>query len=126
MEQVKQAVNTVVAAVQPSHQQTVLITGASGFLAAHVLTAFLEAGYKVRGTVRSESTAEKVRKSHAKYVDNLSFAIVRDITASGAFDEAVDGVDGVIHTASPFVVQVQDNEKELLDPAIKGTVGILT
>ena len=43
----------------------------------------------------------------------------------GALDEAVKGVDGVIHTASPFVLQVEDNERDLLDPAIKGTTEIL-
>jgi uncharacterized protein YbjT (DUF2867 family) len=77
------------------HQQTILVTGASGFVAAHVLTAFLDAGYKVRGTVRSQETAAKVKKTHAKYVNNLSFAIVPDIRTKGAFGEAVKGVDGV-------------------------------
>ena len=75
--------------------QTVLVTGASGFIAAHVIEAFLNAGFKVRGTVRSESTAKKVRAAHQKHQDALSFAIVGDISAPSAFDEAVKGVDGV-------------------------------
>jgi uncharacterized protein YbjT (DUF2867 family) len=79
--------------------QTVLITGASGFIAAHVLNAFLQAGFKVRAAVRSEKTAEKVRKTHGKYGDALSFVIVPDIAVAGAFDEAVKGVDGVRDTA---------------------------
>jgi nucleoside-diphosphate-sugar epimerase len=37
----------------------------------------------------------------------------------------VKDVDGVIHTASPFVMQVEDNERDLLDPAIKGTNEVL-
>jgi nucleoside-diphosphate-sugar epimerase len=104
---------------------TVLITGASGFVAAHVIRAFLEMGYHVKGTVRSESTAEKVRQTHPQYKDQLSFAIVEDIAVPGAFDEAVKGIDGVIHTASPFLFDVQDFEKDLLKPAIQGTVGVL-
>lgn len=75
--------------------KTVLITGGSGFVAAHVLNSFLHQGYNVRATVRSNETAEKVKKSHSKYVDQLSFAIVKDVAEDGAFDEAVKGVDGV-------------------------------
>jgi len=105
--------------------QIILVTGASGFVAAHVLNAFLARGYNVRGTVRSDASADKVKKSHAKYIKQLSFAIVKDVAAPGAFDEAVKGVDGVIHTASPFQMNVEDNERDLLDPAVKGTTGIL-
>lgn len=73
----------------------ILVTGASGFVAAHILNEFLEHGYHVVGTVRSQESAEKVKKSHAKHVGNLSFAIVPDVAAPNAHDEAVKGVDGV-------------------------------
>jgi hypothetical protein len=45
--------------------------------------------------VRSDSSAKKVLQTHAKYKDQLSFVIVKDITVPGAFDDAVQGVDGV-------------------------------
>ncbi|RDW60933.1 hypothetical protein BP6252_12316 [Coleophoma cylindrospora] len=106
--------------------KTVLVTGGSGYVAAEVLRAFLARGYHVRTTVRSDETAEKVKKTHEKYLDQLSFAIVKDIAAPGAHDEAVKGVDGVIHTASPFQLNVEDNVRDLLDPAIKGTTSVLT
>lgn len=75
--------------------QTILITGASGFVATHVLRVFLQRGYRVRGTVRSEQTAERVREIFTEYGDKLSFTIVKDIAQPGAFDEAVKGVQGV-------------------------------
>lgn len=75
--------------------KTVLITGGSGFVAAEVLNAFLARGYHVRTTVRSEETAEKVKKSHSQYISQLSFAIVKDVAQPGGHDEAVKGVDGV-------------------------------
>jgi uncharacterized protein YbjT (DUF2867 family) len=75
--------------------QTVLITGASGYIAAHVVEAFLRKGYNVRGTVRTEKTAAEVRKTHAKYSEQFSVAIVPDMAAPNAYDEAVKGVDGV-------------------------------
>ncbi|KAK3167213.1 hypothetical protein OEA41_010339 [Lepraria neglecta] len=109
--------------------QLILLTGASGFVAAHVLNSLLQHGYRVRGTVRSEATANKVRKTHSYLLNGddsrLTFAIVPDVAKPGAFDEAVKDVDGVIHTASPFVMQVENNERDLLDPAIKGTTEIL-
>ena len=109
--------------------QLILLTGASGFLAAHVLNSLLRHGYSVRGTVRNEASASKVRKTHSHLLDGddsrLSFAIVQDIVKPGAFDEAVKGVDGVIHTASPFQLQVENNERDLLEPALKGTTEIL-
>lgn len=77
------------------NDKTVLITGASGFVATHVVKAFLEHGYQVRGTVRSEQSAVNVRKNFLKYSDRLSFTIVEDMAQPGAFDEAVRGVDGV-------------------------------
>jgi uncharacterized protein YbjT (DUF2867 family) len=78
-----------------ANDKTILITGASGFVATHVVKAFLEHGYQVRGTVRSEQTAVNVRKTFLEYSDRLSFTIVEDMAQPGAFDEAVRGVNGV-------------------------------
>ena len=77
--------------------------------------------------MRSLSTAAKVKKSHEQYLKNeqLTFALVPDVAAVNAFDDAVKGVDGVIHTASPFVLSVEDNERDLLTPALNGTTEIL-
>jgi len=129
MEAIKSHVSNAISNLQMGTSgkgKTVLITGGSGFVAAHVLTAFLSRGYNVRTTVRSQESAEKVKKSHSIYLDQLSFAIVPDVQTPGAHDEAVKDVDGVIHTASPFVMSVEDNERDLLNPAVKGTTSVLT
>jgi nucleoside-diphosphate-sugar epimerase len=58
----------------------------------------------------------------------LSYIIVKDIAQEGAFDEAVKSnppLDAVLHTASPFHFNIIDPKKDLLDPAIIGTTGIL-
>jgi hypothetical protein len=71
MESIKTKVKGV---VNGSHKtdsgegKTALITGGSSFVAAHVLTAFLSRGYNVRAIARSQETAEKVKKSQAKYL----------------------------------------------------------
>ncbi|OJJ45980.1 hypothetical protein ASPZODRAFT_67391 [Penicilliopsis zonata CBS 506.65] len=104
----------------------ILVTGASGFIASHVIRAFLQKGYNVRGTVRSEKSAAGVRKTHSQYAEKLSLVVVPDMTVLTAFDEAVQGVDGVVHLASPFIMNATDFENELFVPAIQGTNAILT
>ncbi|KAI9828026.1 MAG: methylglyoxal reductase (NADPH-dependent) gre2 [Thelocarpon impressellum] len=107
----------------------VLLTGGSGFIAAHVLEYLLQHGHSVVTTVRSEEKAQKIRDAHPK-ADKaaLDFAIVEDIAQEGAFDRAVVSeppFEAVIHTASPFHFNVTDVQKQLLDPAIIGTTSIL-
>lgn len=108
---------------------TNLITpGGSGFIAAHVLDILLARGHSVVTTVRSEEKAQKIREAHPDTPASLlDFRIVPDIAKVGAFDDAVqiDGLEAVIHTASPFHFNVTDTKKDLLDPAIIGTTGVL-
>ncbi|KDN49976.1 hypothetical protein RSAG8_01312, partial [Rhizoctonia solani AG-8 WAC10335] len=103
---------------------TVLVTGASGFIAVWVVKTFLEAGYSVRGTVRSASKGDYLVNLFKSYGDKFQYVIVEDIVKEGAFDEAVKGVDAVAHTASPFHFHADDPET-LIDPAVKGTIGVL-
>ncbi|KNG86407.1 putative NAD dependent epimerase/dehydratase [Aspergillus nomiae NRRL 13137] len=105
--------------------KTILVTGASGFVAAHIIEAFISAGYHVRGTVRSAATAEKVKRTFPRYSEELSFAIVPDIVEDGAFDEAVKGVDGIMHTACPGAIETENNKRDIVQPAINGTINIL-
>ena len=80
----------------------VLVTGANGYLATWVVKKYLEAGYSVRGTVRSLSKSTFLNDKFAHYGDRFELVVVDDITKDGAFDEAVKGVDAIAHTASPF------------------------
>jgi len=108
----------------------VLLTGGSGFIAAHTLDILLKNGHSVVTTVRTQDKADKIKEDHKSYVDKgqLSFAIVPDIAQQGAFEQAVVSdppFEAVLHTASPFHFNVTDVQKDLLDPAIIGTTGIL-
>ncbi|KAK2737969.1 methylglyoxal reductase (NADPH-dependent) gre2 [Myotisia sp. PD_48] len=107
----------------------ILLTGGSGFIAAHVLDALLERGHSVVTTVRSEAKAVRIRDAHQGIgKSRLDFAIVPDIAQPDAFDNAVVSeppFEIVIHTASPFHFRAVDIKKDLLDPAVNGTVGIL-
>lgn len=108
--------------------QRVLLTGANGFVGSHVLDQLLARGFSVRGVVRSQAKAQQVLADFPGHGPSLDFGIVPDITAQGAFDEVVKSIppfDIVIHTASPFLYRVVTNARDLLDPAIKGTLEVL-
>lgn len=49
-----------------------------------------------------------------------------DLLVEGSFDEAVRGVDGVFHMASPVLIPYDENvQQNLIDPCIKGTLNVL-
>ena len=100
-----------------------------GFIAAHILDELFKAGHSVVISVRSEAKGQNILKNHPEVSkDRLSFVIVEDIAKEDAFDEAIESdppFDTVIHTSSPFHFNTTDSKKDLLDPAIIGTTGIL-
>ncbi|KAK0385925.1 hypothetical protein NLU13_7100 [Sarocladium strictum] len=105
----------------------VLLTGGSGFIAAHILEQLLDQGHQVTTTVRSEDKAQKLREAHKDKAERLNVVIVPDIAADGAFDDVAKtpGIEVVMHTASPFHFKWTDGQKEVIEPALKGTNGIL-
>jgi nucleoside-diphosphate-sugar epimerase len=109
---------------------TVLITGATGHLGFRVLVLALEAGYNARVAVRNQSGANKVLAAPSikrlNNGSNITFVTVPDILADGAYNEAVQGVEYIIHCASPITNGVTDHyEEKLIGPAVKGTTSIL-
>ncbi len=106
--------------------KTVLITGISGFIAKHTAIAFLNAGYAVRGTVRSATKGDQVRATLEPHADISRLTIVEaDLLDDAGWDEAVAGVDGIAHVASPFPLNQPDDEDVLIRPAVEGTLRVL-
>ncbi|KAI1270536.1 hypothetical protein F5Y18DRAFT_368608 [Xylariaceae sp. FL1019] len=107
----------------------ILLTGGSGFIAAHVLETLLQRGHSVVTTVRSTQKGKHILDAYPQHPrGTLDYVIVEDIASPGAFDKAVISdppFQAVVHTASPYHFKSQDNKKELLEPAINGTVGLL-
>ena len=83
-----------------SRREYVLVTGATGFIGAHVVDELLRRGLRVRGTARSEAKANEMLRARPQYAGKLDFALVEDLTVPGGFDDAVKGVDAIIHVAS--------------------------
>jgi nucleoside-diphosphate-sugar epimerase len=103
---------------------TVLITGLNGYIASVAAGSFLEAGYRVRGTVRRLSSAKAIEETFKDYGDKLEIVAVPDITIDGAFDEAVKGVTAIAHLASPVSLHFTDPDP-VIHAALNGTRTIL-
>ena len=108
----------------------VLLTGASGFIAKHVAARLLNAGYRVRATVRTAARAEEVRAALAPHVaaealdDRLGFAEL-DLTDDAGWDAATEGIGALVHTASPFPLSQPSQADALIRPAVDGTLRAL-
>ena len=99
------------------------MTGASGYLAGHVIYYLLDRGYLVRGTVRSLKDPTKVNhlyQIHPKYKDNLEL-VEAELLNKSSWDAAMKEIDFVIHLASPFPSKTPKSEFEVTRPAVEGT-----
>lgn len=70
-------------AITPAESK-VLVTGANGFAAIHIVDALLKRGYFVRGTLRSESKGAHLKQLFGRYGDKLELVVVPDITKVGS------------------------------------------
>ena len=106
---------------------SVLVTGASGYIAGHCVRELLEHGYRVRGTVRRLADSRKtehLRRMAAARGGSLEL-VEADLTADRGWREAVAGCTYVLHVASPFPAEIPKDEMELIGPAVEGTKRVL-
>ncbi|CAO2188370.1 unnamed protein product [Urochloa humidicola] len=107
-------------AVQPAaggNGQTVCVTGAAGYIASWLVKLLLEKGYTVKGTVRNP---DDPKNAHLKALDGASERLIlckADLLDYDAICRAVQGCQGVFHTASP----VTDDPEQMVEPAVRGT-----
>lgn len=104
----------------------VLISGATGFIAGHTIEALLAAGHRVTGTVRNP--ADEAATAHLRALAGAGERlrlIGADLRAPHAFDDAVADVDYVLHMASPYQLTVADPDRDLVQPAVRGTLAML-
>lgn len=105
----------------------VLVTGATGYIAGWLVRRLLETGFTVHAAVRDPDREDKV--SHLKAMERELPGQIRffqsDLLVDGSYTEAMAGCRVVFHTASPMVIAVEDPQRDLLDPAVKGTRNVL-
>jgi len=107
--------------------ETVLVTGGSGFLGGWCLVELLRGGYRARTTVRDLGRERAVRANVGSQVevgDRLE-VLAADLTKDQGWPEAIDGCDYVLHVASPFPSAQPKDPDELIVPARDGTLRVL-
>ncbi|XP_065854091.1 tetraketide alpha-pyrone reductase 2-like isoform X2 [Euphorbia lathyris] len=104
------------------------VTGGTGFIAAYLVKSLLQNGHTVRTTVRDPGDCAKVGfLSEFPGAEKRLKIMKADLMVVGSFDEAIEGVDGVFHTASPVLVPYDNNIQEtLIKPCIDGTKNVLS
>jgi nucleoside-diphosphate-sugar epimerase len=103
----------------------IFITGGTGFIGAEVIHQALEAGYRVRLSVRKPEQEIIVKERYPKHASDIETVIISDITKRGSFETALNDVDYVIHLASPLAGKGMDLKKDFIEPAVGGTAAIL-
>ena len=104
----------------------VLVTGASGFLASHVVWQFLNRGFRVRGTVRDVQQCQWLFEGRFKtYAENSAIELVPvpDLSIDGAYDEAIKGVAAILHIA--YVTRIVPDPNEVITPMVAGIRSIM-
>lgn len=108
--------------------QTVLVTGGTGFLGVNIILELLKKGFTVGTTLRTLSRKNEILDALTaggiSTFDQLSF-YEADLLSDNGWDEAAQGCDYVLHVASPFVAEQPKDENELIIPAKEGTLRAL-
>ena len=110
------------------NKETVLVTGGSGFIANYCMIILLNNGYQVKATLRSMKKAELVKemlkKGGVKDFENLSF-VEAELSNEKSWENAAQGCQYVIHTASPTPNTDAKTEDDFVKPAVDGVLFVL-
>lgn len=111
-------------------EETVLVTGGTGFVASHIILQLLADGTTVHTTVRSLKNKAKVQPLfdlQTRHPGQLKL-FEADLLKEGSFDAPMAGCSIVYHVASPFKLpeKIKDGQTEMVDPALKGSRNVLT
>ena len=109
-------------------KNTILVTGGGGYIGSWVVKHLLEKGYCVRISVRDKSKTEKYRHltSLSENLPGVLEIWEANLLDEGSFDDAAHGCSAIIHMASPYTLRFKDAQKDLIDPALKGTRNVLS
>jgi dihydroflavonol-4-reductase len=109
----------------------VLLTGANGYIGKHITLELLNQGYEVRASVRSLDKSLEVRNAVFSHLLDLSNVDGRltfvelDLERDAGWQDALRGIDVLVHSASPVPVDTPRDENDLIRPAVDGTLRAL-
>ncbi|MBL4811533.1 MAG: aldehyde reductase [Rhodobacteraceae bacterium] len=111
--------------------QKILLTGASGYIAKHTALQLLDAGFTLRASVRNTAKADELRAALAPHLADPAAleqrfeTVLLDLNDEAGWAAAAQGMDAIMHMASPFPMAPPKNEDDLIRPAVDGTLRAL-
>ncbi|XP_072034989.1 uncharacterized protein [Amphiura filiformis] len=107
--------------------ERVLVTGATGYVAGHIIQQLQQAGYKVRGSVRSLSDENKIKHIKQLCPDAAHEVelVEADLQNADSWKSAVADCKYVVHSASPFPFLIPKKAEVVVNPAVEGVRNVL-
>jgi dihydroflavonol-4-reductase len=107
-------------------QETVLVTGGTGYLARWCIHELLNSGYAVHATVRDLSGEPGLRSLFPAAEGSGQLSVfAADLMRDEGWKTAAAGCDYVLHVASPFPSVQPKDPDDLVIPARDGTLRVL-
>ncbi|SKB62253.1 hypothetical protein SAMN05660776_2177 [Salegentibacter holothuriorum] len=105
--------------------ETVGIIGGSGFIGSYITRKFLEEGYEVKVSVTNIHKSEKYQHLFdLKNSENLNIRAFK-LEDLDPLKDFIEDCGIVIHSGTPFQLDVKDPQAELFNPTIQGTQNFL-
>ena len=99
----------------------ILVTGANGYIAKHIILELYKKKYSVIGTVRNLEYADTIKndiETHLGKKIDIEF-VKADLNSDDGWEDAAINSEAILHTASPFPAKRPKNENDLITPAKK-------
>src|ERR1700688_1795819 len=103
---------------------TVLVSGASGYIAGFLIRQLVAQGWQVRATIRDATRETALRRLLMVDDERLRF-FTADLIANAGWAQALAGCSHVAHLASPLPGRVVKDPDELIVPARDGVLRAL-
>jgi nucleoside-diphosphate-sugar epimerase len=105
---------------------TVLVTGATGYIAGELVRQLLAKGWTVHGTVRNVAKSEAGLRARMGNPSVDAFKLFEaELMSDAGWAAAAAGCTHVAHVASPIPAQAPKHEDDLIVPAREGTLRAL-
>ncbi|MEM7520273.1 MAG: aldehyde reductase [Pseudomonadota bacterium] len=111
-------------------EKPVFVTGATGYIAKHIVLMLLNRGYRVRGSARSINRTAEMHAALAPHLEDAAALdrleiVALDLSKDAGWTDALAGCGALLHTASPFPLNQPKDPEETIRPAVDGTLRAL-
>ena len=96
------------------------VSGATGYLGAACVEAFVNAGFTVRAAARSQAKADAWAQRNPQHSRAVSWTVIETIDAPGALQSAFEDVEVVCHCAADLPDAMGDDVGAAIDRTANG------